>query len=145
MMWHIKDEDNVDKKVFVLISCRCTRLYLSHDDRSLKAIEVAEAWVQEKVTLDEVKSAVWLAEDAVYSAEQKEIQLNIINEESKWLARAVVWSARTAAWSDKEENIVWPALAARRTIEQLVEVNKLDLQKQCANIIREYFPVAPKI
>lgn len=145
----INDETN--RKSFVLISDKCTRLYLScatkYDDRSLKAIEVVEAWIRGRATLNEVKSAAWLAEDAVQSIEEEIIRLNP-GEKNVWLARAVVWLARTAAWSAKKEKARWSALAAARTIERLVEikeVTKLNLQKECADITREYFPEAPKL
>jgi len=67
LLWLVSKLD-IDRKRLVLAACQCARLvkHLMTDERSIKAIEVAEAWASGEATEDELRLA---AADAAYAAD----------------------------------------------------------------------------
>lgn len=58
MLWLVGKLD-IDRKRLVLAACQCARLveHLMKDEHSIRTIEVAEAWVHGKATLEELDRA----------------------------------------------------------------------------------------
>jgi hypothetical protein len=79
MLWLLGQLGYCNKKQLVLYACWCTRNTLLQDgrktwdlltdERSRKAVEIAELFVEEKATKEELEVAAWSAESAAWSAE----------------------------------------------------------------------------
>jgi len=121
------------RKKLVLAVCQCARLALPYvragETRPLHAIETAEAWAngQPNVTLKDVRAAAYAYNAykaaATYSAAA--VAANAVAYDA--VAAAAAYAAYSAAAYDDYD-------AASRQNEIL---------KQCADIVRKYYPEAP--
>ena len=120
MLWYLGRKD-ADRKRLVSAACGCARLALKHvpedEERSLKAIETAEAWTRGEATLDEVRAAAWAARAASEAAR------------AAWEASAASEAAR-AAWEARAARAAWEAARAASA----------EILAQCADIVRKHFP-----
>ena len=111
------------RKKLVLVVCQCARLALPYvkkgEMRPLKAIETAEAWARgdEGITLQDVRDAAARAASAASAAAR--------------VAYATYAADAAARASDA---------AARAS-----DAAYVDTLRECADIVREYYPVAPSM
>ena len=118
--------DSDSRRQLVLAACQCARLALPYvqkgEERPLKAIETAEKWArrEDNITLEDVEAAAnaafYVAHTAAYPA-----------------ANAAFYVANAAAYP-----------AANAAADAAADANaaaRLDVLKQCADILREYFPL----
>ncbi len=123
MLWLLRHL-GLDKITTVRIACKIVRVQcweLLTDERSKRAIEVAELWCDGKVTIEEVEAAV----SAAWAA---------------WAARsASVVSAASAAWA---ASAVWAAWAVRSAwaacAAWAASAESAAAHKQQCDIIREF-------
>jgi hypothetical protein len=113
MLWLVGKLD-IDRKRLVLAACQCARLslHLAKGNEARIAIEVAEAWVQGRVTLEQVsiaRAAAWAAE-ATETAEATEATETA---EATEAARAAAWAAEAAAWATEAARAAEATEAAR--------------------------------
>ena len=127
MLWLLgklsgKPESDSHKKL-VLIACKCARLSLPYvkegELRPLRAIEVTEAWARgdKGIRREDVRKAAHAAYDAAYAAH------------AAYAAAYAAYDAAHAAYAAADA----ADTSRRSTLEK------------CADIVRGYYPVAPKL
>jgi len=129
MLWLLeRTTTDDDKPKLVRIACECARLALPHyereypdDNRVRNCIETVERWLEGNATDDELQTAARAAWEAAEVAARA--------------AEVAAWAAARAAWEAAEVAAEVAAWAAA-----LVE-----MQKQCADIVRKYFPDVPQL
>jgi len=113
----------VDRKKVVLAACECARLSLRYipegETRPLKAIQVAEAWVNGEASLEEVEQAG----DAAYA----------VSVSAAYAAFAVVDVAGDASYAAASASSASSAYAASYASDSAWK----STMKQCADIVRK--------
>ena len=128
--------ESLARKKVVLAVCQCARLALPYvrkgELRPLQAIETAEKWAKgdDSITLEELDAAgeaAWAAGVAAREA-----------------ARAAAWAAVAAAVAAAGAAAWAAGAAARAAAWAAVAAAREAALKQCADIVRSYYPTAPK-
>ena len=142
MLWllgELSDKPESDShKRLVLTACQCARLALPYVEagelQPLKAIETTEAWAKGEgnITLADVRKAAphasYYAANAAYYAANAAYAANIAH--ASYAAHAASYAAYAAASAAR----AYAASSAAR----------LKTLAKCADIARQYYPVAPK-
>ncbi len=115
-LWVVCRDGLLSDNIFRLFAVKCARQvqHLMTDPRSLKALDVAEAFAYGKATQDEVKDA-WAAARAAADAARAAADAAWAAADAAWAAvdaaRAAAWAAADAAWAAADA--AWAADAAR--------------------------------
>ncbi len=136
MLWLVGrlsgEPDNEKRRKLVLCSCRCARLALPHvrkgEDRPLKAIETAEAWARNEdgVTLEEVMAA---AADTYTAYISYAAHISYVATNAAYAAANASYVAANTAY----------VVAKAAAYEDAYDSRQKTL-KQCADIVRQYYP-----
>ena len=139
MLWllgELSDKPESDShKRLVLTACQCARLALPYVEagelRPLKAIETAEAWAKGEgnITLEDVRKAAHAAAYAAYAA--------------AYAAHAAAYAAYAAADAASAANGAYAAAYAAAEASYASYAAGLKTLAKCADIARQYYPVAP--
>lgn len=128
LLW-LAGEVNVDRRLIVEAACRCAEsvigLVPAGEDRPIRAIEAARAWIVGEATLDEVRAAA----GAAYAAAARAAAWTFY---AAWAARA---AARAAAYAAAGADAAGAADAAARAPES-------EAQQACADLVRQVITVA---
>jgi hypothetical protein len=150
MVW-LAGQTGVSDRVLWRAAVRFARLveHLMEDERSRKALDMQEAWLDGHATGDEMaaaRTAAWAAaRDAAeaatrYAAEAAARAAAGIATDVAWYAAEAtraVWAAEAAAGATRAAwDAGWTARAAARAAGCV-------LHHQCANIVRELIPIVP--
>jgi hypothetical protein len=102
-LWCLQAVDT-HKSEMRLFSVWCARQvqHLMTDERSVKALDVAEAYAKGEATEDELKLAAESARSAARSAAES-VAWSAAWSAARSAARSVAWSARSAARSEQEK------------------------------------------
>ncbi len=144
MLWLLgklsgKPETDSRKKL-VLTTCQCARLSLQYvqekETRPLQAIETAEAYARGKsgITIDDVMKAAHAASDAsdaAYAASDAAYAAAHAASDAAYAAAHAAHAAYAAAYAAYVAYAASDATARSRVL------------KQCADIVRRYYPAAP--
>ena len=133
MLWYagmLSGEPKSDaRRKLVLVACQCARLMLKYvkagENRPLKAIETAEAWARRENNISlqqDVRDAAAYAANAAANAAYAAYAANAAN--------AAANAANAANASNAAANAAYAANAAT--------------MKDCADIVRKYYPDAPQ-
>jgi len=150
------EPDSDSRRQLVLAACQCARLALPYvqkgEERPLKAIETAEKWArrEDNITLKDVEAAAHAAYAAhaaaraaanaayaaVYAVSAADAAANAAanaGANAFYAAHAAARAAANAAYA-----AVYAVSAAANAANAAA---RLDVLKQCADILREYFPL----
>ena len=138
MLWLLgklsKGPRSKSRKRLVLATCECARLALKHvskgENRPRLAIETAEAWTKGEAILSQVRKAAYAAAYAAYTAAYAA-------DDAAYAAYAAAYAAYTADAADAAYAAAYAAYAAYTA--------KKETLKQCADIVRKHYPMAPKL
>jgi hypothetical protein len=131
-----------DRKLLVLAACQCARLALKYipenEKRPVTAIEIAEKWArnEEGVTLEHVRlaaSASYAAYAASYAAANAARAARAANAAAYAASDAAAYAAYAASYA--AANAARAARAANAAADEIL--------KQCADIVRQYYPKNP--
>ena len=117
---------SASRKKLVLVTCQCARLSLGYvkkgELRPLRAIEVAEAWARggEGITLEDVRNAAYAGASAAYASDA--------GSASYAASYAAACAAACAGYAGYASYAAYAGTLAK-----------------CADIVREYYPDAPKL
>ncbi len=123
-LWVVCRDGLLSDNIFRLFAVKCARQvqHLMTDPRSLKALDVAEAFAYGKATQDEVKDA-WAAARAAADAARAAADAAWAAADAAWAAvdaaRAAAWAAADAAWAAADA--AWAADAARAAADAAAE------------------------
>jgi len=137
MLW-LAVKAGVDRKKVVLAACECARLSLKYipeeEIRPLRAIEMAEAWADDKVSIKEVKQAAYAAyaaanathaTNAAYAAAYAVYAATYTAYASNATAKAAYAAYAAANAADAAADAAYAAAARKSTL------------KKCADIVRK--------
>jgi hypothetical protein len=133
-LWVVCRDGLLSDNIFRLFAVKCARQvqHLMTDPRSLKALDVAEAFAYGKATQDEVKDA-WAAARAAADAARAAADAAWAAADAAWAAvdaaRAAAWAAADAAWAAADAaaeaaDAAWAAVDAARAaqVAQLIKM-----------------------
>jgi len=154
LMGRLSSDPGSDRRQLVLAACQCARLALPYvqkgEERPLKAIETAEKWArrEDNITLKYVEAAARAAFYAAYAAyAAADAAADAAAEAAYAAARAAFYAADAAYPAANAAFYVANAAAypaANAAADAAADANaaaRLDVLKQCADILREYFPL----
>jgi len=145
------------RKKLVLVVCQCARLALPYvkkgEMRPLKAIETAEAWARgdEGITLQDVRDAAAYAAAYAYASYAVTYAAYVaVSAASAVTDAAYVAASAANAAADAAYVAVSAASAAARAADAyasyaVTDAAFFDTLRECADIVREYYPVAPSM
>jgi hypothetical protein len=124
MLW-IANKEGVDKRLLTLAKARCAKtvIHLMKDKRSIKAVEVAEAYGNGEASEEDLKKA-YIAAAAVYADAAADAAAVYADAAAAYSADTAAYSADAAAYS--------AAYSA-----DVADVARKTNQLQTANICRE--------
>jgi len=135
--------ESASRKRLVLTACQCARLALPYVEsgelRPLRAIEVTEAWARgdEGIRREDVRKAAAHAAYAAYAA---------ASASAYAAASASASAADAAAHAAYAAYAAAPAAyAAAHAAAHAAYAARLKTLAKCADIARQYYPVAPKL
>ena len=136
MFW-LAQKKNVDLKTLTLAKVKCARLvqHLMKDERSLKALDVAENFALGKATREELDDAVNAASYA-YAATATTTAANATTTAANAAAYAVN-AASYAYAAANAANVAYADAATSVAAADAFRTAKKEVLKQCADICRE--------
>jgi len=152
LLWLLgKKATEADRKNLVLIACECARLALPYtkDSRVLACIETAEKWTRGEATIEQVREArrnADAASDAAYAAASDAAYAAYASDAAAYAAAA---AAAYDADADAAAAYAYDAASASDDAYDAAADDDADARKetrkQCANIVRKYYPLAPTL
>ena len=134
---------NEQRKTLVLAACGCARLALPYvaknEKRPLHAIEIAKQWArgEDEITLDQVQSAASAATHAAYAASAAYA--------AAYAASAAASAASAAYAASAAASAAYAASVAHGSAYAAYNGKIKEILKSCADIVRAYYPTAPKL
>ncbi len=152
MLWLLA-RTGQDHKQIVLAACKCARLALKYtsDERVVNCISATEKWAygDASVSLENVKQSRIAAADAADAAYAAATATAAAAAYAAYAADAA-YAAATAAYAAADAYAAAyaaaaaaAAYAADAAADAAYRQARLDTLKQCADIVREYFPECP--
>jgi hypothetical protein len=138
MLWYLS-KTGYDKRKLTLVKVKCVRLvqHLLHDERSLKALDVAERYALGEASEEELREAAvaaWDVAEAAWDVAEAAWGATAADKAAVWAARAATAAARAATAAARaaaadaaDDAAVWTD-AASDSSETLL---------RCAEICRE--------
>ncbi len=119
---------------FVLATCGCARLALPFvpvgEEKSRNVIETVEAWARGEATIVQVRDALYAFAYATHSA---------------YAAYAADVASNAATHSANVADSAYAANAASYATHSAAYGERLKILKQCADIVRQYYPKPPEV
>jgi len=158
MLWLLRklsgNPESASRKKLVLVTCQCARLSLPYvkvgELRPLRAIEIAEAWARgdDGITLEDVIIASFAAHAAYAAAHASYAAADAAH--AAYAAHAASYAAASASASadyaaSAASAAAHAAYAADYAAYAADAAARLKTLAKCADIARQYYPVAPKL
>jgi len=166
MLWllgELSDKpESVSHKKLVLVACQCARLALPYakegELRPLRAIEVTEAWARgdEGIRREDVRKAADAAYAAAHAAAYASVYAAYAAADAADAAYAAADAAYAAAHAtyaaahaadaaDAATYAAAHAAYAAAYAAYAAATSRISTLEKCADIVRDYYPVAPKL
>ena len=135
MFW-LAEKLEVDLKLFVQAACRCARLVLhlvpKEEERPRRAIEAAEAWLEGRVSIEEVQVATGAARAAAVASWAATAAARAVET-----AARVAWDARIARDARAAARVAGAATWAAEAAAYGVKAADSSIKQHTFSIIRE--------